>query len=380
MSIYGGLLKEETYTPTSFFDLMESIYESNNEIDRMFERYLCLDELGLLTEDTLAIEDKGGASNPKAKFNTKEFAKKCADKIKELWDRFTNFVKTLFEKLQNNLIDFYNKTTLVDAAVRKTMADKMEYENLVKAKEGGWKGLSVNIPIITKLYDFTDHGFYNKYDSEFYHKCSPADIDEIIDAKDEAEAQEKYSEFSKKLKDFKSVSLQDTSFGFSSAESRRNIEADFAEIKLNMGLADEEDLDKIKEYKFKMHFAGPGPAMLSEDKKSYYPDEKAFGITKDIGENGQKRIREIKSRNRDMMKHLNQSKKTAKLDNLAFKESSIKAQTLYYKAKYEYASVLVQRYSRITRTVVQLVNRQYQIGFKTYIMEYNAIKKYAKLA
>ena len=369
MSIYSGFSKP--IEPVSFMEMVDFIYESTSEIDRMFDRYIYIESLkeeGILTEETLAI----AGPTSKAKFDFKEFAKKIGDKIKELWEKFEGFVKDLIEKISKSIHEMYMNTNVMDKLISKNK-EIVTYENLTKAKDAGWAGLPTSLPMVTKLVNIRDSGMYNVKDSDSFLQCRPEDVEKIMDAKDDEEAQAFYDEFKKKYKEFKDHEWQDSKFGLDMAENMRSLSANTVKLSQQISGRDytEEDLNIINDDLFKRHYDLPA----NHKDGKYFPPKEAFNISKDLAENGQRKVKELNQSNKQVVANIKSQKISNLRDYKTFKENNVKQATLYYKAKYEYSAAVVERFTVLVKSVLSMARDQYRVCLQQYMLELDAIKR-----
>ena len=106
-----------------------------------------------------------------------------------------------------------------------------------------------------------------------------------------------------------------------------------------------------------------------------------------MAENGQKLIRDVRQFGKKMISALKVDKKESELTNMkSYKkggsnynendEEGNVISMLYYKAKYEYASVFISLSQKMTSLVLSIMKNQHKHAIKFYMSIVSAINKY----
>ena len=351
MNIYGNnILKYNYITTENFFDILE---ESENNIEKIFDSFSIIKE----NDDTLSLVDK----------KSEEAKKTLIQKIKELVNKFVQFCKDLFKKVSEKIKQIYLNTNFVDEFVSK-FKDKMTFQNMLKAKENGWKGIPNHIPMINHVANLSDSKLAKAIEEDYglYTVVTLDDIDPIIKAKDLEDAKDKYNEFETKLKKFKSeIDVEDSeSYLFSNNGAKFDI----------LGT-------KIGQAYFVIS------KDISEDGNHYYPTIiDCFQKTKIFAEEGEKNIKKIAY---EYKKYVNEFIVSKQVTNSNIKSynnggsnhtgdnETDNINILYYKAIYKYQSAVMQRTAKITKAVLGVLKEQHSTSIKFYMHCVQGIKKYA---
>lgn len=358
MAVYGciPLQQERDRGYMSFNEFFDFVQESDYEVKRIFEN---IEMINVLQEDntSLAIPSKFEYTQNSEKLKTT-----LIEKVKELYNKFTIFVKDLFEKVAKALHEMYMKTNLTDKFISQ-FKDKVTFKNMIIAKEKGWKGIPNSILLINRLADPSDSHLYKEMNLETIRFKKDkitveADIDPIIRAEDYKKAYYAYIEFKDKLKKFESNKKYEEEWLYRFSNT--------AEIKFG---GDIEDAFLLKTNN------------TSEDGNHYYPTIELFTKTKSLAENGQALIKKLSQSGKNSVKLLDLDKevdfnnwKSASKANTEDETRRINA--LYYKAKYEYTSMVIKRSSGVVRAVTELNRSQHRHAIKAYFEFVKAYNKY----
>ena len=372
MSVYGGTIQNYNYDAEKAITLeqfVDFVRESDNFVSSIFDNGLFS-----IMESEYALT----ASTEKSE----QTKKSIIQKIKELFSKFVGFVKGAFEKLANNLQEVYNKTNFVDKFVSR-YKNVVTWENVEKLTNSGWKGVPSEIFMVgtpAKLQDAVVGEIKNSkvekynFDTEF---------DKIINSKDTEEAESNYKKFSEKLKEMKDDAIEDD---MKSMLLRKQIKSEDLNNKILKGeiKVDEEVLQKM----IQQHYSNYFFTFQKNEYGRYYPqDRNIFESTKYMAENGQKLARDVKQTGKKILSVMKIENKESDLTNMkSFKkggsnynenDSNVnKINMLYYKAKYEYASVFIKASSLGIRNVVNVIKTQHKHAIKFYMTMVSAIKKY----
>ena len=372
MSIYSNFMSSEISnkinTINSFESFLNFVYESNNEVESIFEQFDYLIE-----GDTQLSVIKQSNTNDESKSddNAEKVKKTIIQKIKELFDTFVGFVKKIFINLSEIIKKKYMETNLSDKFFSR-YKNIVKFNNLQTAREKGWKGIPINIPSIGRLCDYKDSSFYRyiiKYINEGEEPIESyinieKDIDPIIHADDLTQAKEIYKEFENKLSKF------DTS-------------EDEFDIQLN---SNERSSSGIFNSKIPENPLFATTNDRSSDGKFYYPNIELFATNKMLAEEGERKIKELRAGGNDTIKNMKTMKVKSELKNMkSFKKGGINSSKdkesdainiLYYKAKYKFASAVVKRQSSIIKLIISVIKKQQFFAIQNYLLYVQAIKKY----
>lgn len=358
MAVYGNLLKsvnEDVHENVSFDQLFNFIYESDNEVNLMFER---ANLITILKEEntSLAIpNDINNASNPE------QVKKKFSEKIKELFNKFVEWVKSAFKNLKQKATEFYLKYNFQDEFLSK-WKDKVTWANLEKAKSKGWKGIPESVPSVIEPISINDTRLIKMFKSDFEK------LNNQIDNLSKSDSQESLDDNEKKVKDI-----------IKNIESSNNL--------LNGSESD----NIIDMRNNEIMFGNETVPFLGYMKNSgapqgrYYPNQKLFGNNKHFAETGQKEIKNIKvtgNASIELVKDvtLSNDKDMMKIGKDNYKEDKeILANKIYYlSCKYRYAStsLYIKVSSRSLNGLVGALWKQHRAAVQNYILYVHAIEKF----
>ena len=369
MSVYSSSVYDYRYNEAktvSLEQLDRFIQESNEFVFNLFNEnslFGIMEAEAALTLNTNKVE---------------ETKKSIIQRIKELFSKFIGFVKGAFVKLADKLQEVYNKTNFVDKFVAR-YKNIVIWENVEKLKEAGWKGMPTSTPMVgtpvsikdTLLFDLESQKQLEEFE-KYYNQ--------IITSNSSDDAKQVYNTFSKRLKEYKERISEDN---YSRMSWYKNIEINFANIDLRFGTLTMTP-DEYEKLLNSRYFA---ISNVSEDEKTYFPIKNYFTTTKYMAENGQKLIRDVRQFGKKMISALKVDKKESELTNMKSykkggsnynendKEENI-INMLYYKAKYEYASVFISLSQKMTSLVLSIMKNQHKHAIKFYMSIVSAINKY----
>lgn len=358
MSVYGNFIYDNIEEKAmSMIDFASYIEECDNRIFGMFNNLGILNEV----ENELSIPTQ-------IEFNKDpEKAKKTIiQTIKELIAKFIATVKKLFITISEKIHEAYVKISFVDKFVS-IYKDKVTYNNLQKALSNGWKGLLVGqYKVINRIANPSDSKIYQNLHSvfEFDKEIDINDIDAIISANSLEASKEKYDKFKEKLLAFKNSTEKEDPIYY---------------IYDNVINAEKTG------YNDNLFFGCFGQP-TDEDGKYYMPYRVHFEKTKSFAENGESNIKQLKHGYNRSIKCLNLNKKIELSNWKSFekgganysKEDATQINALYCKARYELASAIIKRSSKVLNAVVETVKSEHKIAIATYIQFVHAIIKHVK--
>lgn len=374
MAVYGSVLESYQTERISFEDFMDICYESEYQLDSIMREYY-LTNINEQDETALAPQFKFEFKEDQ---NTEQVKKTIIQKIKELLGRFYKFVKDSFDSLVEKLNKFYMETNFTDKFISK-FSSNVTWDNMQKAIKGGWKGLSIKQPMIFRLVSVRDSDLFTSIEDSFEYDEETdgskrnidkveldvqRDIDPIITSADKDEAQENYDKFKEKLVKFRKMGIRKESL-YSFTDNILN-KADNGVENYILGIFNNTNAD---------------------DGYYYPPDRKIFELNKNFAETGQKQIKEISANYKTSLKNIkylnkgnltNMKSYTGKGSNKTDNEEVNKINYLYCKAKYEYGIAIIQRCSKIIRTVVTILKMQHKYAISFYMTVNSAVQKYAK--
>lgn len=359
MGVYTRPLNMTQNKIISFEEFVDYFQESDYQIRMMFEKEELVYSIQEANDSELQLPSI--VRNVEFTAGEPEKVKKTlVEWVKETFDKFIQAIKDLFDKLQKVVYDFYMRTNFIDDIVSK-FKDKVTYQNLEKAKEKGWKGLSIerSEALINREVDtYVSTLFQDKQRDDYIKE---EEISDIIKAEDLEKAREKYAIFNEKLKRFKFRG------GFLEDKITYN-------IRLSNRFND--DLDT---------YTGFFGKYTDKEQKYYFPATKQFALTKEFAESGQSKIKKIKENYNYLTKELSQQK-TFFLNNLKLFKRNGANQTedketnqiniLYYKAQYEFSAAYISRTKKIVSGVVGMLKDQHRIAIRTYTVMAMAVNKY----
>lgn len=356
MSVYGSqILNERVDSNFTMGNLFEFIFESNTEIEVMFERFNVTETLsGIITESDYAL-----AIPQEFKFDPEQVKKTLLEKIKEIWNKVITAVKTAI----NNVVEFihkkYMETNLQDKFISK-FSKNMTYDNLKKARENGWIGLAKNNPVIGKLADLKDSMFFKRIlDDNQSGIDMDKDVEPIASASNYEEAKKIYDEYKKKLQEMKTKSMDST---------------------LKISINNNFEFDP-KKYFFIIY----NDAI---DENHYFPGLDGFVRTKKMAEEGQSMLKNYKNDATRLMGNVKIQKECDLSNMKSYKkggsnESSDKEinqiMILYYKARYEFSATYIQKSVMALNAVMGILRRQHTVSMENYMRFAMAISKYVKV-
>ena len=367
MSVYSSSVYDYRYNEAktvSLEELARSIQESNEFVFNLFNEnslFGIMEAEATLTLNTNKVE---------------ETKKSIIQRIKELFSKFIGFVKGAFAKLADKLQEVYNKTNFVDKFVVR-YKNIVIWENVEKLREAGWKGMSTSIPMVGTPVSIKDTLLF---DSESQKQLEEFEkyYNQIITSNSSDDAKQIYNTFSKHLKEYKERISKDN---YHRMSLRKNMQIGFADIDLRMATLTPDEYEKLLNSRY---FA---ISNVSEDEKMYFPIKKYFITTKYMAENGQKLIRDVRQFGKKIISALKVDKKESELTNMKSykkggsnynendKEGNV-INMLYYKAKYEYASVFISLSQKMTSLVLSIMKNQHKYAIKFYMSIVSAINKY----
>lgn len=353
MAIYGSYLRgeEPVFEKVSFFDMLNFVTESDLEMNSIFERSLAIESF---------INEAEGVSEDitsKYGFDSEKTKKTILEKIKEIWDKFCNFVKTTFDELSKKLHDFYMNTNVSDA-IMSAKSKNVTYVDLQKCREAGWKGIPNTLSSVCKICEIKDSSILTR---DYYNNISEKDdIESIISAKDLDSAKEIYKKFKEKLAEFKShketSERMESSNKISIALGNKGSENYFFAI----------STDKI-------------------DDNHYFPTTQMYINHMNLATNGEKMIKEYRSVHKDYINKIKNNRdidlfnmknyKSIKSDD-EFAKDTNQIMIMYYKAKYEFASAYIARCTNVLSATSGILARQHRLACSNAIMYIHAINKY----
>lgn len=377
MSIYGGsLCEEKSISIEEFSDLL---VESDNQIESMFKRFNLLNEDGEQNKSTGTELALGNQFNKPIQIKKTIFSK-----IKELIVKFAKMCKEFFIKVAETIHKKYMETNFQDQWIKR-YRNIMTFKNLEKAKENGWEGYSEADTVIGRPANVMDTDFYKDlslmYDTSEnitnlifsrrstgnknldlkgigFSRIDPKeDIDPIIKSDSIEQSEEKYEKFKDKLKEFRSLS--------NSINNLTDSENDLLDPKYKGG-----EMPWFT-------YAKP------EDENAKYPiSPQLFVINCTFAQEGEKKIKEIRMAGKNVVKNFNMEKDLL-LDNMKESDKAVdnelaKKFSLYYKAKYEYASAFIYRVKQSIMMALKIIKIQHKVAIAWYMKSVKIIKKYVK--
>lgn len=374
MAIYNNIALNsvQEHQIISYDNLMEFCFDSLLEFNSIFERANTI--IGLQEDNALAVPFKvslaGEDSEPE------KVKKKFGEFIKEAMNKFLGYVKGLFEKLKETIHKFYMEHNLTDSIMSK-YKDIVIFKNVEKAKEKGWKGIPISIPMIknpasvrglSSLYEEANRN------SEFFEstvKKISNNLDKLKDSTSVEDSQSEFNDFEENLKKFKQDISRESEY---STKFRNNMNANPI-----FGDAKQEYFDYQMLYCL--------PSNYDEEKGYYYPIAEQFGTTVSMAVNGQKYIKSVSSNYKSSIKDLKMDKELYRYNSKTNTKSANKSDNeiakidmYYWKAMYQYSTAFIQRSAAISRTVVQILKEQHMISIKFYLYCLPVCKKYAEKA
>lgn len=359
MGVYSRPIMEEKII--SFEEFVEYFQESDYQMRMMFEKEELVYSIQEANDSELQLPSI--VRNVEFTAGEPEKVKKTLiEWIKETFSKFIQAIKDLFDKVSKAIYDFYMRTNFIDDIVSK-FKDKVTYQNLEKARDKGWKGLSVEKGelLINREADTYLSDLSISSDRDYIVKVEEEDFTSIIRAKDLNDAKEQYNKFKEKLTKFKSRIMFDTPI----------------DLTIRMSSSMNSSLDD---------YIGFYGKVLDQEKKYYFPATKQFALTKQFAESGQKRIKEIKEHNKNLAKGLNEQKSFFLNNMNLFKNKDSSNNTgdketdqiniLYYKAQYEYSSAYIMRVKRVINSLTSVLKNQHRIAIRTYTVMAMAVNKY----
>ena len=356
MGLYSRTITKDKII--SFTEFIEYFQESDYKMRILFEKEEIIYSIQEANESELQLPSI--VKNIEFTVGEPEKVKKTLfEWIKEIFDKFIQAIKDLFDKLQKIVYNFYIRTNFIDDIVSR-FKSKVTYQNLEKAKEKGWKGLSIekSEALINREADTYISTLFQDKQKDDYIK--EEEIISIIKSKDLEDAKEKYNIFNERLKKFKEAKSMENKFVYN--------------IRLGMGLYN--DLDT---------YTGFFGSYTDKEQKYYFPATKQFALTKEFAESGQSKIKKIKENYNYLTKELSQQKifflnnlKSFKKNgsNITEDKETNQINILYYKAQYEFSSAYISRTKKIVSTVVSMLKDQHRIAIRTYTVMAMAINKY----
>ena len=367
MSVYSSSVYDYRYNEakTVSLDQLNSFIQESNEF--VFNLFNENSLFGIMeAEATLLLNTN----------KVEETKKSIIQRIKELFSKFIGFVKGAFAKLADKLQEVYNKTNFVDKFVVR-YKNIVIWENVEKLKEAGWKGMSTSIPMVGTPVSINDTLLF---DSESQKQLEEFEkyYNQIITSNSSDDAKQVYNTFSKQLKEYKERISNDN---YHRMSLRKNMQIGFADIDLRIATLTPDEYEKLLNSRY---FA---ISNVSEDEKTYFPIKKYFITTKYMAENGQKLIRDVRQFGKKMISALKVDKKESELTNMkSYKKGSSNynendkegnvINMLYYKAKYEYASVFIYLSQKMTSLILSIMKSQHKHAIKFYMTIVSAINKY----
>lgn len=348
MAVYGNLCKPVNEN-LSFGQLMDFAYESDNEMNIMFERANIIHVLKEENTDLVIPQDSkySFSDNPEA---TK---KKFLDKIKELVKKFVQYVTTAIESLKKKVFEVYMNTNFQDQFLSK-YKDKVTWENLSKAKEKGWIGTPVSVASICKVASLNDTRL-----NEEFKEANDNILNEI--SKLENAQEDKVDEISLEIK--KDLDRY-----------KRSIE-------------NYDTISMINSNEFSSDFGTDTPFLgyVTNSKAKdgyYYPSERLFNNNKNFAENGQKNIKNIKVSGNASIKLVNdiqrENEKSLYKNTKSDYKSNNTSKQFYLAAKYRYTlmSLFVKASSKSLNALVGVLYKQHKCAIENYIRYIRAINKF----
>lgn len=361
MAIYGNmLLTHENFDTRSGLDIgdfLSFVQETTYDIDLMFEK---VDMIHVLKEENTSLTIPN-----EFKFEPEKMKKTLLEKVKEIYSNFIAMIKKAFTNLAEVIHKKYMETNLQDKYISR-FKDIVTFDNLKKAKNNGWVGVHASIPMINKLADVRDSQLYSDINEGLFETDDEyinieRDIDPIAKSQSISDAKEKYQEFEKKLKKFKSDSRKENnvSYGINNVYTAafKGVQNAYYTV----------TNDK------------------SEDGKYYFPNPEGFIKTKKLAEEGQSIIKQYKNSNQAFIKNIKMNKDVEMQNLKSFKSSgsnvtddkdSNQIMIMYYKARYKFTAAFVQRSTKILDAVISLIKTQHSYAIISYMVYVHAIKKY----
>lgn len=364
MAVYGKLIKSvnegESYENVSFDQLTEFIYESDNEMNLMFEK---ANLIAILKEEntSLAIPksiDYSNAANPE------QVKKKFSEKIKELFNKFLDWVKTAFENLKSKVTEFYLEHNLQDDFLSK-WKNKVTWDNLETAKKKGWKGIPNSIGSVIEPVNINDTRLLNLYSDHF------KELSDQIDKLSDCESEDSLNKIEDKIKGI-----------INNINDREN--------RLLISQA-----DKIIRDRNSSIMAGskqnPFIGIISNSNapdNHYYPDKLLFTNNKHFAETGQKEIKNIKvsgNHSVELVKDVILSSQKIMLNNSKenYKEDKDNLQNkinyLICKYRYTSSSLFIKLSSKAMNGMVGALWKQHKVAVQNYLLYVQAISRYCKV-
>lgn len=357
MAIYGTLLKtqDSLHENVSFEQMIDFIYESDNEMNLLFEGYNVINILK--EENTSLIIPKD--MNETFTNDPEKVTKKFSERIKEMFNKFLDFVKTTFENVKKKIIEFYLEHNFQDNILSK-YKDKVTWGNLEKAKKNGWKGISKTLPSVTKLVSINDTLVGKELVDNF--KALNLAINKLESCKDENDLSNTEQQVKEQMDTIKKY------VNPLKSEKDRMISSN------KMGIMFGEDIPYFAYY-----------TDTNAPDGYYYPTTQAFAVHKNLAENGQKEIKNMKITGnasikliKDVTLHnekeiLDMNKKSFAKDKQDFENKLIFCVSKY---KYQSTSLYIKACSKSLNGLLSILAKSHSIAIQNYIQYASAIKKY----
>lgn len=354
MSIFSNNIENviEENNRISVEEFVDFVSETSYQMDSIFSQYI---SNNILNEEETSLAKYKNYYEPEDNNDdaaTEKVKKTLIDKVKEILSKFIAMVKKLFNDLADKINEMYMNTNLEDKFFSRYKSI-VTFDNLKKAREKGWKGISEKIPSIAKIVSMDDtYIFTNIMESTKLDKIGSLS-QEIYSQLTDEDAQRLYYKFEDQLKEF----VKDNKETYQSLVF--NNEFNSALLK------------------------NTNPFFcISRDQNSeagtYYPTTQMFAMNKYLAENGQKRVKEVKNDGKKCIKNLKIEKRTS-TDNIkrAKKKKENRITMLFLKSQYKLIVATIKIASSCVTSIVNVMKVQHQTAIINYIKYVRAIKKFA---
>ena len=324
MSIYGNISSLDIYYEDKFLNFLS---ESDNYIKSF--NFISISESNIITS--------------------------LVSKIKDMIEKFIKFIKDSWTKLQKRVNDIYMENNFTDKFFQK-YKDLVTWENVQKAIQGGWTGLSKDTRQIKRFVSIKDSKFNQ--------------LIEQSDSKDK-DALSLFGSYTDKI--FQSTNLEEAESYYEKCkeEIRKITDEKSQENKKNLKNRLEQELYET-------------PKLIIINKKQFQvPVEKCFLNTKKFTEEGQSERKKISVQYKDALKLLKIEKlkrrKAFKNTKKSTNNEEAQIELLGAKANYQFIVAYIKRLSAINSSILSLLRDQYYHSIRNYLEYKKGIEKYANV-
>lgn len=377
MGIFGNTYKEvcKDYSTNIFLRDLNTCFESaNSYIDNIWFTSSILKEDNELSTDIKSVQDYYDEKEREEKL--KEEKGKLKNRLKAMLYSFLKWVKSIWDKLLETVrkaLDKVRETAVKDKALS-LLFDKLSYDDIDKARDNGWKGLSYEKTVMCVPANIIDSEIIrkNRKHSEDNIKNIGNDINDIIQTQDIEKAKELYESVKTKCEDV----LNDRNnnvHDWNTIEFSRNLSGgiarafgknpDFRGLFVYMrvknsnypefGYPDREQFDNCKLLALK------GETYVNDIRKNYY-NNYIKGIEEFI--------------NADINNILD-----AKIEDYKYGSDTNQIFGYYNKAMLISDKTQLTLRQRILTEVIQIINLQIKNSLKSYVAMFTSVKAYQKV-